>query len=87
MAATAVAEAAPSTSGKALPAPAATASKAAEAAAAAVSHHVIARGDTLWDIAVKYYGSGILWKKLADANGGPNPRRLVVGQELEVPQN
>ena len=87
VAATAVAEAAPSTSGEALPAPAATASKAAEAAAAAVSHHVIARGDTLWDIAVKYYGSGVLWKKLADANGGPNPHRLVVGQELEVPQN
>ncbi len=87
VAATAVAEAAPATPGEALPAPAATASKAAEAAAAAVSHHVIARGDTLWDIAVKYYGSGILWKKLADANGGPNPHRLVVGQELEVPQN
>ena len=87
VAATAVAEAAPSTSGEASPAPAATASKAAEAAAAAVSHHVIARGDTLWDIAVKYYGSGTLWKKLSDANGQPNPHRLVVGQELEVPQN
>ena len=47
--------------------------------------YVVVRGDTLWDIAVKVYGNGELWKKIAAANGKPNPKRLLVGSELELP--
>ncbi len=72
-------------------APAATAPAAAPAAAAPATatatpaSHVIAAGDTLWDLAKQFYGNGELWKKISEANGSPNPRRLVVGEELKLP--
>jgi 5'-nucleotidase len=47
--------------------------------------HVIVKGDTYWDLAVKYYGDGALWKKIADANPGEAPRRLLVGATLKIP--
>ncbi|MNT47025.1 LysM domain/BON superfamily protein [compost metagenome] len=47
--------------------------------------HVIARGDTLWDLAKSFYGDGALWAKISEANGKPAPRRLHVGTELEIP--
>ncbi|MBW8786519.1 MAG: 5'-nucleotidase C-terminal domain-containing protein, partial [Rhizobium leguminosarum] len=62
------------------PAPAASAP-----AATTPSTHVIAAGDTFWDLAVTFYGDGTMWRKLSDANGKPNPRRLSVGKEIEVP--
>lgn len=46
--------------------------------------HVVARGDTLFDIAAKYYGTGHVWKKLAEANdikGGT----VRLGQKLRIP--
>jgi 5'-nucleotidase len=47
--------------------------------------HVIAAGDTLWDLAKQFYGDGELWKKISDANGKPNPHRLLIGKQLQVP--
>ncbi|TAZ01635.1 LysM peptidoglycan-binding domain-containing protein, partial [Rhizobium leguminosarum] len=64
------------------PAPAPAAST---PAATTPSTHVIAAGDTFWDLAVTFYGDGTLWRKLSDANGKPNPRHLTVGKEIEVP--
>ncbi len=56
-----------------------------EAAATAGGKHVIARGDTLWDLAKAAYGDGTLWRKIAEANGNPRPRALHVGNELSIP--
>lgn len=68
------------------PADTATADTAAPAATAGgESKHTIVRGDTLWDIAVSAYGDGELWRKVSDANGKPEPRRLEIGRELTIP--
>ncbi len=73
---------------EATPAPAATA-PATEAPAALAPNtpttHVIASGDTLWDLAKQFYGDGTLWKKISEANGKPTPRHLTVGKELQIP--
>ncbi len=55
------------------------------ATVAAGGKHVIARGDTLWDLAKAAYGDGTLWRKIAEANGNPRPRALHVGTELSIP--
>jgi len=82
--ATEPAPAAPAT--PATPAPAAEPAPAASAPAETTpSTHVIAAGDTFWDLAVTFYGDGTLWRKLSEANGSPNPRHLTVGKEIEVP--
>ncbi|MDB5524344.1 MAG: 5-nucleotidase protein [Rhizobium sp.] len=47
--------------------------------------HVIAKGDTYWDLAKQFYGSGAEWKTLADANKDMRPRALHIGAELVVP--
>ncbi|MCJ8150530.1 5'-nucleotidase C-terminal domain-containing protein [Shinella sedimenti] len=52
---------------------------------AAGGKHVIARGDTLWDIAKAAYGDGTLWRRIAEANGNPRPRALHIGTELSIP--
>ncbi len=44
--------------------------------------HVIASGDTLWDIALEY---GTTVDAIAEANGLANAAELVVGQELVIP--
>ncbi|OCP15126.1 bifunctional metallophosphatase/5'-nucleotidase [Ensifer sp. LC163] len=68
----------------------ATATQPATGAAAATpasgpQKHVIAKGDTLWDLAKSFYGDGALWAKISEANGKPAPRHLHVGTELEIP--
>ena len=69
------------------PAQAAPASPAAPAALApnTPTNHVIAAGDTLWDLSKQFYGEGALWKKISDANGTPAPRHLTIGKELQIP--
>jgi len=57
---------------------------AAEAREAATTH-VIAAGDTLWDLAQEFYGDPMQWRKLAEANPQLRPRRLVIGATLNVP--
>jgi 5'-nucleotidase len=71
----------------AAPAPAAPAPSASAPAPAPAtpSSHVIAAGDTLWDLAEQFYGDGALWHRISEANGNPNPRRLLVGEALEIP--
>ncbi|MEK1948582.1 MAG: 5'-nucleotidase C-terminal domain-containing protein [Ensifer adhaerens] len=69
--------------------PATATQPAADAAASATASgpqkHVIAKGDTLWDLAKAFYGDGALWAKISAANGKPAPRHLHVGTELEIP--
>lgn len=67
------------------PADAGSAAPETAPAAPAETSHVVARGDTYWDLAVKYYGDGTLWKKIADTNPGHEPRRLPIGATLTVP--
>ncbi|MDH6265583.1 5'-nucleotidase/UDP-sugar diphosphatase [Rhizobium sp. SG_E_25_P2] len=80
------AEAKPATEAKpaAETAPAA-APAATEAAKPTETKHVIAKGDTFWDLAEKFYGTGFDWKKIAEANKSLKPRALPVGGELTVP--
>lgn len=64
-----------------------TAAAASEATAPAggPQKHVVASGDTLWDLAESFYGNGAEWRKISTANGGPAPGRLQVGRELQIP--
>ena len=62
-----------------------TATAASESGASAGGKHVIARGDTLWDIAKAAYGDGTLWRRIAEANGNPRPRALHIGTKLSIP--
>lgn len=63
------------------------AAKPAEAAASiqAGGTHTIVKGDTYWDIAVKAYGDGTKWRRIAHANPGQEPHRLLVGSDLKIP--
>ncbi|RWA60746.1 bifunctional UDP-sugar hydrolase/5'-nucleotidase [Mesorhizobium sp.] len=82
------AEAAPATS-----APAAEPAKPAETAPAEAkpaatspeTSHVIAAGDTYWDLAKKNYGDGSKWKLISEANKDYRPRRLPLGATLTIP--
>lgn len=47
--------------------------------------YTVKKGDTLWDIAIKYYGSGTKWRRIADANKIKNPRTLPIGKVLIIP--
>lgn len=47
--------------------------------------HTIVRGDTLWDLAGRYYRDHYQWRRIADANGVRDPRKLVIGQRLTIP--
>jgi len=49
--------------------------------------HQVARGETLWGIAVKYYGQGYLWPKIYEANKKiiANPNIIFPGQKLIIP--
>jgi len=80
---------APATTEPAPAAPASPAAPTAEAPAALApntpTNHVIAAGDTLWDLAEQFYGDGALWKKISEANGTPAPRHLTIGKDLQIP--
>ncbi len=47
--------------------------------------HVIAPGDSLWNIALKYYGDGTKWKMISEANPGINLDDLKIGSTLKIP--
>lgn len=47
--------------------------------------HTVRAGDTLWELAQRYYHDGNRWRDLAAANAIRDPRRLAVGQVLTVP--
>lgn len=48
-------------------------------------YYVVKKGDTLFAISVKYYGTGSKWTKIADANHIKDPRTLQIGKKLRIP--
>lgn len=46
----------------------------------------VEKGQTLWSIAEKYYGSGYNWADIAKENKLNNPGMIAEGQELTLPQ-
>jgi 5'-nucleotidase/UDP-sugar diphosphatase len=65
--------------------PAINAKPKTEPALTTETKHVIAKGDTFWDLAKQFYGDATMWKKIAEANTDMRARRLHVGAELEIP--
>lgn len=53
--------------------------------ASAMSTHTIVTGDTLWALAVKYYGDGSLYTILAEVNNISNPRTIRNGTVIKIP--
>lgn len=49
--------------------------------------HTVVKGDTLWALAAKYYGSGAQYTKIYEANTDiiSNPNAIKVGQVLTIP--
>lgn len=49
--------------------------------------HTVAKGDTLYSIAKKYYGDGNQWRKIYEANSDkiPNQNVLKIGTRLAIP--
>ena len=49
--------------------------------------HTVTRGDTLFSLAQKYYGSRSRWHEIYDANRDvlPKPDALRLGMELKIP--
>lgn len=49
--------------------------------------HIVAAGETLSDIAARYYGKGILWRRIYDHNRDviDDPDRVREGTELAIP--
>jgi LysM repeat protein len=54
-------------------------------AAPAARSYVVKRGDTLWGISLKFYGTGTKWQRIADANKIKDTRKLGVGKKLRIP--
>jgi nucleoid-associated protein YgaU len=48
--------------------------------------YVVAAGDTLSEIAQKFYGDAGAYKMIARANGIANPDLIKVGQKLQIPR-
>lgn len=49
--------------------------------------YTVVKGDCLWNIAKKFYGSGPLWPRIFDANRGKikNPNLIYPGQKFVIP--
>jgi LysM repeat protein len=51
-----------------------------------VKYHAVAKGETLFQISAKYYGTGHLWRELASFNGVTNKDGVVrAGSKLKIP--
>ncbi|MDQ6611180.1 MAG: LysM peptidoglycan-binding domain-containing protein [Gemmatimonadota bacterium] len=50
--------------------------------------HKVEAGESLWTLAVRFYGDGAKWKELATLNklGDTGEKRLLVGQIIKVPE-
>ena len=46
--------------------------------------YTVRQGDTLWDIACRFYGDGTRWRAIAAKNGVTDPRKLQVGKVLTL---
>ena len=47
--------------------------------------YTVQKGDSLWAIAQKNYGSGAKYKEIAEKNGISNPNLIYPGQVLTIP--
>lgn len=47
--------------------------------------YIIELGDTLWDLSVLKYGTGLEWVKIMEANEGIIPEKLRVGRKIIIP--
>ena len=47
--------------------------------------HIVEKGENLWKISVKYFGSGYNWVDLVKENNLTKPNFLSEGQELSIP--
>ena len=48
--------------------------------------HTVVKGENLWKIAEKYYGSGYNWVDIADENNLSNAGLIEEGQSLVIPK-
>ena len=64
-----------------------TATKKATKPTTTSKKYKVKRGDTLWDIAKKYYGKGSQYPKIVKANKGKikNPNKIQAGWSLVIP--
>ena len=46
--------------------------------------YTVKKGDTLWDIACRFYGDGTKWGAIAAKNGVADPRKLQIGKVLTL---
>ena len=46
--------------------------------------HTVKKGDTLWDIACRFYGDGTRWRELAAKNDVADPKKLQIGKVLTL---
>ena len=46
--------------------------------------YTVKKGDTLWDIACRFYGDGTKWGSIAARNGVTDPRKLQIGTVLTL---
>lgn len=46
--------------------------------------HIIKKGDTLWELAFKYYKNPYKFEKIATDNNITDPKTLEIGQELKI---
>lgn len=67
------------------PAPEAPAPAEPAPAVPADGTHTVVSGDTLWDLAVRFYGDGTKWRLIAEANPGVRSGRLAIGTTLTIP--
>ncbi len=49
-----------------------------------VQTHTVKSGDTLYNIAKKYYGDGSRYMEIAEKNGIANPNLILDGRELKL---
>lgn len=50
------------------------------------NQYTVERGDHLWGIAVRAYGDGFQWVKLAEANSIADPNIINPGESLNIPR-
>lgn len=56
-----------------------------ETEAMAEGDYIIKAGNSLWTIAKEKYGDALMWKKIEEANGVENVRRLQIGDTIKLP--
>ncbi|MDM2521014.1 LysM domain-containing protein, partial [Mycobacteroides abscessus] len=50
-----------------------------------VRTHTVVAGDTLWQLALRFYGDAELYRLIAAASGISDPGAIGVGQRLVIP--